>query len=177
MTALALVVIVAQTAVSTAQSANRFFCEQSTINHAWGFVYRGLYMESRGAVYRFDYAGSSERPQPAVTAPALDRRFAPGREHIGAVDSVTIASLGALLDSVQHGTLGQRVHRGYDGGAAVLTCYRLNADRGLYEQVVLRARGDWHRENESPAARRLAQRLDSVFAAMRPRTPSLDPER
>jgi hypothetical protein len=151
--------------VDDAQQPPSFYCERSHTNHAWSYQHRGIYVDPRGTVFRFEHGRGEQAllqvPVDSVTEQALLARYAPGQTQIGTIQPMEMAERYRQAREAGEGTLTERRRRGADMGATVTRCFLPDA-AGVYREVLLRQRGDWERENRSPAATQLSAWLDSL---------------
>jgi hypothetical protein len=159
-------------ATENTPAARPFFCERSYTNHARGYQYRGIYVDSGGAVFSFRHARGDSRllrvHADSMTEQALLARYAPGRTRAATVPAAEMAQRYAQVLQAREGAPSDRRRRGADMGAVVTRCYLPDA-AGVYREVLLRQTGDWQRENTSPAAAQLSRWLDSLALRARGR--------
>jgi hypothetical protein len=142
-----------------------FYCERSHTNHAWSYQHRGIYVDPRGGVFRFEHGRGDQAllrvPADSMTEQALLARFAPGRAPVGTVAPAEMAERYRQVVAAVGGELSERRRRGADMGATVSRCFLPDA-AGVYREVFLQQSGDWEQQNLSPAAAKLDGWLDSL---------------
>lgn len=156
---------------SEAVIQQRFVCDRSYINFAWGYQHMGVYVDREGGIYRFSASKPvSENPAgPADrTEAAMEAKYGPATQ-VGTVDRKTLLSMYQLIPPAARGRQTERVHAAYDAGSWVSACYLYDAATKRYREVELEVKGDWEHSNLAPEARVLAAWLRSVEEAARKR--------
>lgn len=139
------------------------------INHAWGFVHHGVYVDRTGAVYRYDREGEpwrAERDSSFTEAELLDK-YSRGRERIGQIDTETLSERVTWIDAAAGGRLTAPDFVCNDAGVLSFLAYQYDAETQRYTPVILRQSGDLFRENTSSRAEQLVtwlRTLDGRFA-------------
>ncbi len=150
----------------------KFLCESSHTNFAWGFSHHGIYVDNQGNVYKFDYGTNAEPwplvpvPPDSVTEQALEERYSHGRKLIGKIDSKDLLEKYRLIAPASKGQYSKHVQQGADQGGNAEICYLYDEATGRYTDIELREQGDWSYENLSPEAKQLAEWLKSLKASM-----------
>lgn len=138
-------------------------------NYAWGFVHRGIYVDSTGAVYRYDRGSEpwqAKRDSSFTEVELLDK-YSRGRERIGQIDAETLSERVAWISAAAQGRLTTPNFACNDAGVLSFLAYRYDAQTGHYTPVVLRQSGDRFRENQAAQAEQLVtwlRTLDDRFA-------------
>lgn len=146
----------------------RFLCERSYTNFAWGYQHNGIFVDREGHVYRFDIPRTRLKDQPtgpAYTEAELETKYGPSPTVIRTVPREELLEMIRLIPSAARGTYSARTSAGADRGALVSACYVFDADTGLYREVELDVKGDWEYRNLSPEAQKLAAWLESLVPA------------
>jgi len=149
----------------------KFLFERSYTNFAWGYQHAGIYLDNQGNVYSYAYQMGEKpwSPQQAdsFTEPELEERYSHGRKLVRTIDSKELLEKYRLIGQASKGQYSKRLQRGADQGAYVSSCYVYDEATGRYKEIELRVKGDWNYENLSPAARELAEWLESLKAPMK----------
>jgi hypothetical protein len=147
-----------------------FYCEHSHTNHAWSYQHRGIYVDPKGGVFRFEHERGDQAllnvPADSVTEQALLARFAPGRASVGTVAPAEMAERYRQVRAAVDGERSERRGRGADMGDTVSRCFLPDTD-GIYREVFLAQSGDWEQHNLSPTAAKLGHWLDSLAFQVR----------
>ncbi|RPI24247.1 MAG: hypothetical protein EHM61_17625 [Acidobacteria bacterium] len=150
---------------------SRFFCEQSFVNFAWGYVHKGIYVDDKGGVYRFAYRPGSKPWQPergdAPTAQELEEKYSHGRELITTVSAEQLETVRRWIEDARKGQLSDPRHTAFDAGSVLTCCYVFDDSTSRYSLLVLKQEGDYTRENGSPGAVKLTRWLTSLTATSR----------
>lgn len=151
------------------------FFEVEYVNFAWVPTWRGIFMDSTGAIYRYDLDGSvaDGAEDEYVPGAALHAKWQRKRESAGQIGPGTFAELAGRVPAAADGTLTTLEHRCNDAGTVTYSAYRYQAARGAFRRVILRREGDIAQRNESAAARAIAERLEQL--ALMPRFPDCAP--
>ncbi len=161
---------------STQQTAQRIFCERSYTNFAWGFQHRGIYVDSEGDVFRYEYQRDdrvwSPKQPDSPTEQELEDKYNHGRKAIGKVGPQELHEKYRLVEPASRGRLSKHVQRGADQGESVSRCYLLDAAAGRYKEVELKVAGDWSYENPAPSAKELTKWLESLEASKEEQKPA-----
>lgn len=164
---LGLLLPVAQETLSAGQGVQRFLCERSYINFAWGFQLRGIFVDRDGRVYRFDNSGT--RPSlasgPEFSEAELAAKYGERTTLVRTVPREQLDEMTRLIPAAAKGRLSDRTSPARDSGSLASLCYVFDATRGSYRKVELDVKGDWEYHNLAPEARRLAAWLESLDAA------------
>ena len=148
----------------------RFLCERSYTNFAWGYQHNGIFVDREGHVYRFDVPRTRLKDQPtgpAYTEAELETKYGPSPTLLRTVPREDLLEMIRLIPSAARGTYSARTSAGADRGALVSACYVFDPDTGLYRDVELDVKGDWEYRNLSPEAQKLATWLESLVPAPR----------
>jgi hypothetical protein len=146
----------------------KFLCERSYTNFAWGFQHRGIYVDGRGTVYSYAYQ-RGEKPwsrgrDAMLTEQALEEKYRHSRKVVGAVDPRELQEKVRLIGVASQGEYSERVQRGADQGGTASLCYLYDAVTDRYRPVELKVEGDWNSENLSPSAKELVRWLETLGA-------------
>jgi hypothetical protein len=141
----------------------KFLCERSYINFAWGYQHSGTYVDSKGGVYRYK-AGRQVTPKQkrALTEVELEAKYAQGRTLLRTVPTDDFGQIRRLIAEASKGSYSEKVQRAADAGATVVSCYLYDENAKTYREIELDVRGDWSYHNVSPAARQLTEWLTTI---------------
>jgi hypothetical protein len=142
----------------------KFLCERSYINFAWGYQHSGTYVDSDGGVYRFKAERQvNPKQKGAVTEAELEAKYTQGRTLLRTVPTDDIARMRGLIADASKGSYSEKVQRAADAGATVISCYLYDENARTYKAIELDVRGDWSYRNVSPAAGQLTEWLTTIF--------------
>jgi hypothetical protein len=156
------------TAESRGEIVQRFICERSYTNFAWGYAHTGIYVDRDGGVYRFSVR-SATLPRTAGSArtePEMRAKYGPDAVRVRTVPRAELLANFRLIAAAAKGEYSPRVAGGADRGATVSSCYLFDGADGRYREVVLDAQGDWQYRNLSSEARKLRHGSRSFTARM-----------
>ena len=143
-----------------------FLFEKSYTNFAWGYQHRGIYVDGRGDIYSYQYGPQNTQPTPPngeiITDQSLETKYNANRKLIGKVEPRLLQEMTARIRPASLGKQSERVSQGADMGSTQRLAYLWIPQTGTYRKVELRVTGDWAYHNLSPAARELADWLDSL---------------
>jgi hypothetical protein len=143
-------------------STQKFLCEQTYMNFAWGFQSSGLYIDADGGVYAFTpQRGKGNEPE-TLSEEELTARYATGRRLLRTLPAAQVAEMAALIPQTAKGPYSPRKQEGADMGGKVTSCYVFEATSQRYRPIMLTTTGDWSNRNLSPAAARLANWVESA---------------
>jgi hypothetical protein len=151
--------------VSVEQISQRFVCERSYTNFAWGYQHGGIFVDHDGGVYRFAVRGTS-RLAPASTdgldEAELEAKFGPDRTLLRTVSKDELLAMFRLIPAAAKGRNSERVSVSRDRGALVSACYSFDAKKRRYRLIELDVKGDWEYRNLAPEAHKLAEWLATL---------------
>jgi hypothetical protein len=142
----------------------RFVCERSYTNYAWGFQHAGIYVDREGGVHRFD-AGNRMPPGPLESTPTeaeMDAKYGRSVALIGRVPADELLAMFRLIPAASKGAYSDRVSASRDRGAFVTMCYVFDAAERRYRAVELDVQGDWEYRNLTPEAETLTKWLAAL---------------
>jgi hypothetical protein len=133
-------------------------------NYAWGFMWRGFYVDADGGVWQYGDSVSTDRTaqKDAYTQEELVEKYSTQRERIGTVDEDELREMAGLIPAAAGGRLTEPVGRCADFGVITFHAFEYDADEGLYHPVLLYQAGDMARENTAESARRLTEFLTGI---------------
>jgi hypothetical protein len=141
----------------------KFLCEQSHTNFAWGYQHSGTYVDREARVYRYKAERQvAPKQEGAVTEAELEAKYSQGRTLLRTVPPDDIARMRRLIVDASKGSYSEKVQRGADAGARVSSCYLYDGNTKTYREIELDVRGDWSYRNVSPAARQLTEWLTAI---------------
>lgn len=148
---------------STIEASQKYLFEVSYINHAWGYVDQGMYVDRDGNVYSYDLSDRNPRlqyPEGGIYSQALlDDKYSDECVQIGTVDQETLATMAALIGPASQGQLTEPENTCYDAGDTDFNAFLFDTEAGVYRTVLLRQCGDWSRKNTAPEAATLFDSL------------------
>jgi len=148
----------------TAEISQAILFEISHVNNAWGYVCRGLYVDSQGYVYTYDH--SDQYWNPGNNGFFMEQQLLEKYSHNSVlVDSVTLETLGEMYQQIKpaaEGALSERVNRCNDAGGQLYTAYVVDSRVSKYYPVLVYEAGDWAQKNLSDAAAQLFAWLQTL---------------
>ena len=143
----------------------RFVCERSYTNFAWGYQHSGIYVDREGGVYRFPVE-NRVRPRPLQhanpTEAEMEAKYGQSVALIGRVPADALLAMFRLIPAAAKGGHSERVSASRDRGAFVSACYLFDAAEKRYREVELDVKGDWEYRNLAPEAETLTKWLASL---------------
>jgi hypothetical protein len=155
----------AGTTTAPNEIVQRFVCERSYQNFAWGYQHSGIYVDREGSVYRFpveDRARPGPLQQPNPTEAEMEAKFGQSVALIGRVPADELLAMFRLIPAAAKGGYSERVSASRDRGAFVTACYLFDAAEKRYREVELDVKGDWEYRNLAPEAETLTKWLASL---------------
>lgn len=146
------------------QIPQRFVCERSYTNFAWGYQHGGIFVDRDGRVYRFAVRGrTSLAPASAdgLTEGEMEAKFGPDATLLRSVSRDELLAMVRLIPAAAKGSYSEREPVSRDRGALVSACYLVDAAH-RYRRVELEVTGDWKYRNLAPEAQKLAAWLASL---------------
>jgi hypothetical protein len=163
----ALVPLLAQGAAQPATSRvvpQRFVCERSHTNFAWGYRHAGVFVDGTGAIYSFStvkhHARDPKTPA-GLTEGDMEAKYGPAKL-VGTVPAERLLAMYRLIPAAAKGRQSRRTSFAFDFGSLVSSCYVFDAAAGRYQEVELDVKGDWAYHNLAPEAKTLASWLVSL---------------
>ena len=146
-----------------------WLCGREYVNQAWGYQRRGVALDAKGNVWKYDFKGSptalvnpwGPKDMANMSEEELKLRYNGAMVSDVKVPPEEIAKHFALIEEASQATPTQPKSVGADMGQNTLYCYTYDAAKRTYGQVMLDNKGDWESTNPSPAAKTLAAWLDS----------------
>ena len=93
-------------------TGQKILFEVTYVNYAWGLDLQGAYVTADGAIYQYDYFGSSPDAAmpdvsyaPEMTEQQVMAKYGSNAKLVGQVDKTTLLAKYALLGAAQAGTL------------------------------------------------------------------------
>ena len=141
----------------------KFLCERSYTNFAWGYQHSGTYVDNEARVYRYSARRQvAPKQESVVTEAELEEKYSQGRTLLRTVPPDDIDRMRRLIADASKGPYSEKVQRGADAGATVSSCYVYDGNGKTYREIELDVRGDWSYRNVSPAARQLTEWLTAI---------------
>lgn len=151
-----------------ASIAQTWICGREYENMAWGYQRRGVVLDAKGTLWRYDIKSSPAalvNPWHAndlahMSEEELKLRYN-GAQAAGTVPVEEIARHLPLIDEASKAKPTEPKGVGADMGAHVLYCFTYDAATHSYAQVLLDQKGDFESTNPSDAAKTLAAWLNT----------------
>jgi hypothetical protein len=155
----------AGTTTAPNEIVQRFVCERSYTNFAWGYQHSGIYVDREGGVYRFpaEQRVRLRPPQQAnLTEAEMEAKFGESVALIGRVPADELLAMFRLIPAAAKGGYSERVSASRDRGAFVSACYVFDAAGKRHREVELDVKGDWEYRNLAPEAETLTKWLAAL---------------
>jgi hypothetical protein len=154
---------------TTANIPQTWLCGREYVNHAWGYQRRGVVLDSKGNVWKYEFKSSptalvnpwGPKDMSNMSEEELKLRYNGAMVTDVKVPSEEIAKHFALIAEAANAKPTQPKSVGADMGQNTLYCYTYDEAKRTYAQVMLDNKGDWESTNPSPAAKQLTAWLDS----------------
>jgi hypothetical protein len=150
---------------ATGPIIQRFVCERSYMNFAYGYQHAGIFVDRDGAIHSFHVERSIPPQPPAApdrTEAEMKDKYGMARKLVGSVPADRLRAMFQLIPAAARGSFSRRVQAGADRGAVVSSCYLFDAAAQRYREIELTVAGDWEYRNLAPEARILATWLESL---------------
>jgi hypothetical protein len=139
----------------------------SNINHAWGYVNYGWFIDSVGNVLHFNVEPDQSdiwhfADDEFITKSELQDNLRFVNDTMGLIDSATLVNMYQLIPSAGTGSLTAEKHTGNDMGELSYIGYEWNENRQMYKVIILEVFGDYSQSNTHEDAITLAKWLNSV---------------
>ena len=154
-----------RTAGTAGPIVQRFLCERSYMNHAYGYRHSGIFVDRDGSIYEFRVEHTippQPRRTPDLTEAEMDDKYGTERRRIGTVPAVELRAMYQLIPAAARGRFSRTVSGGADRGGVVSSCYVFDTVTKRYREIELTVAGDWEYHNLAPEARTLATWLASL---------------
>jgi hypothetical protein len=147
----------------------KYLFEVSYINHAWGYVDQGIYIDRDGNVYSYDLSNRNPRFQypedGAYSQASLDDKYSSNLLFIRTVDRGTLLQMSNLIGPASQGQLTDPENTACDAGGTAYTAFLFDEVTREYTGVLLYQSGDWTVENTAPEAATLRDWLMQLWPA------------
>lgn len=152
-------------AQTTDAIVQRFVCERSYTNFAWGYQHGGIFVDRDGRVHRFAVRGTA-RLAPASTdgldEAELEAKFGPGPTLLRTVPKDELLAMFRLIPAAAKGRNSEAASVSRDSGAFVSACYLFDTKTQRYRRIELDVKGDWEYRNLAPEAHQLVTWLAAL---------------
>lgn len=159
--------------------SNEIVFDCFSINHAWGYQMSGFFIDRQGMVYRYKRKGAAWHPKPILLEKQryyeekdLAGKFT-DKSLVARMDSSSLQSKIALIDSADLGSVTRAKQKGADAGQSLCLAYLYGKDKYLYRPVALGSYGATKNTiiNNSPEAQALLKWLINDIANRITHTP------
>jgi len=148
-------------------STRNFLFEVEYENFAWGYVHRGIYINNKGEVYKYDYDSSSgiwrRNDDGLYTESELIKKYRPNNEFLKKLDVNRVSQMRDLIPEAMQAGYSDTVSVGADIGAVNYICYSYDKSAHKYFEIILAQEGDWKFKKESAAADTLINWLKKIL--------------
>jgi hypothetical protein len=141
--------------------------EKYYINHARGYQYQGIYIDSEGTVYSYQYTPGDQKWQPkenngSYTEEELMEKYSHSRKFVAKIDPNELKAKYKLIEEASKGGYSEPKCVGADRGAHVTIAYLYEPETDKYKGIKLTVEGDCQYESLSMSAKVLAVWLESI---------------
>lgn len=155
-------------ATSVASIAQTWVCGREYENMAWGYQRRGVVLDAKGTLWRYDIKSTPDalvnpwhpKDLANMTEDELKLRYN-GAQEAGTVPVEEIARHLPLIREAANTKPTDPKGVGADMGANVLYCFTYDPATHSYAQIMLDQKGDFESTNPSDAAKTLSAWLNS----------------
>jgi len=148
------------------QNSQIYLFEIEYVNHAWGYVHNGSYIDNKGNVFSYKYGFQDDPWQPKsydyFSARELIEKYNHQRTSCDELDQSIIKERQKLISLAIEGSYSDTTNVGADMGSLSYICYIYDSDNDLYYPIILEIKGDWEYKNESEAAGTLVEWLKTI---------------
>jgi hypothetical protein len=143
----------------------RFYLEREYVNSAWGYVHRGVFVDTAGVIISYDLSKTGidweVSPGELYTEAELWAAIHHNDTVRGVIPTDTLSMLRKLAYDSVSGKMSDTTGSGADMGAVIYSCYTLEGGQGLFRKTELRVGGDCEYHNTSASAIQLANWMAS----------------
>ena len=143
----------------------RFYLETEYVNHAWGHVHRGVFIDTAGVVISYDLAKSGVGWQATANELYTEAELWAKIHHNdtvwGSIPADTLSRLRRLAYASVSGSMSDTLGAGADMGIVSYVCFTLEGTQSLFRRTELRVQGDVEYHNTSTSAVELANWMAS----------------
>lgn len=144
----------------------RWACEVSGLNYAWGYYHAGIYIDPQGSIGEFKYGPSDSRWAPnrgqPMTLAELREKYRPGNRIIGNVCPEQMLWLRDELNKARYSPSSKPVHSASDAGTQLTQCWMFESESKPGQNIRLRETGDFESRNLAETAPALANWIEAV---------------
>lgn len=147
-------------------NAQNYFFEIEYVNHAWGYLHNGFYIDKSGGVFTYNYNEQDNPWNPETrdhfSEDELIDKYSHSKSLCDKIDFITLKEKQLQIAFALQGDYSDTTSDGADMGTLSYICYLYNSDSNLYTPVILEVRGDYAFKNESEAAKNLVQWMGTL---------------
>jgi hypothetical protein len=145
------------------QAQQQIYYEVESVNYAYGYQHHGYYIDQRGGVHSYSFAGTGEMWRDSASRSfseqTLMKKFSHHDSLLVMADRDSVLWSYDLLKEAMTGTTTDTIKAGADRGSVSYNVYVFDPGVGMYQRVTLREEGDWSFHNQSPGAIQLVEWL------------------
>lgn len=146
-----------------------WLCGREYVNHAWGYQRRGVVLDAKGNIWKYDFKGSptalvnpwGPKDMSNMSEEELKLRYNGAMVSGTKVSAEEIVQHFPLIEEASNAKPTEPKSVGADMGQNTLYCYTYDATKRTYAQVMLDNKGDWESTNPSTASKLLTAWLDA----------------
>lgn len=147
-------------------NAQTYYFEVEYVNHAWGYLHNGFYIDKTGDVFTYNYNEQDDPWDPEThdhfSAEELIDKYSHSNSLCDKIDFITLKEKQLHIPIALAGNISDTTSDGADMGTLSYICYLYNSNTNLYTPIILEVRGDFAFKNESEAAKNLVQWLGTL---------------
>lgn len=142
----------------------KYLFEIEYINHAWGRVWTGLYVDDLGRIFSYDLSDTTwdHQSDTSFSAAELMDKYSHDNKRIGTIDPGVLAQQRVLIRGASEGNLTEPVGRCADFGVVTYSAFLYDAQKDRYTPVLLQQEGDLARKNDANGAALLVSWLKTL---------------
>lgn len=150
------------------QEPGKVLFESYTVEQTWGYKLSGMYIESDGTVWAYEYTGTPWYPEKLKSDELSERDMLikhKNARQIGTVDPNALKDMAAMIKPAARGKV-TRVSGPGTGDGTLEVAYLLDRKASTYHEIILAGQGDRVAANNAAEAQLLLDYLHNVQRLM-----------
>ena len=152
-------------------SSQQILFECYYINHAWGYVHNGFFIDNEGKIKVYSQQAIGVNPDnvdwnfPDNEGNISEQALMENLQKTTIRDTlIDIKTLRKYFDKIYLVTDNDFTEKNqmYDAGSMIYTCYQYNGNTRVYKQITLLENGDWLRINNNKYAKQISDWLKTI---------------
>lgn len=132
------------------KTPNGYYTLEQT-NYAWGYHKSGWMIDMQGNIMSFNLPSKWNYTDTSgfITENKLIENISNCENKIGEISKNELYRFSFLINKAIEGNMTEKINVGNDAGQYQYSCYKFDANSGLYKKVILSVEGDFRYHNEN----------------------------